>query len=228
MRLFVKAGRHDLVAAFPEEAPAILATSRLQPFLRDFDNPYAADGAPHVQSISIQGPFNTKTGGTAPSPNVFVCHPGTNAGQAAETACATRIVSTLARRAYRRPVSDAEVTGLLTFYQQERARGSFEGGVEFALRRILASPSFVFRPEREPAGIAPGTPYKVTPVELASRLSFFLWSSIPDEELLRSAAAGQLERRRRAGTAGAPHAGRPAVGRARRATSPASGFSCAT
>ncbi len=172
-----------------------MATSRLQPFLRDFDNPYAADGSPHVQSISIQGPFNAKTSGGAPSPNVFVCNPGANASQAAETACATRIISTLARRAYRRPVSNAEVTGLLSFYQQERARGSFEAGVEFALRRILASPSFVFRPEREPAGIAPGTPYKVTPVELASRLSFFLWSSIPDEDLLRSAAGGQLDRR---------------------------------
>jgi len=195
VRLFVKAGRHDLVAAFPDEAPAIMATSRLQPFLRDFDNPYAADGAPHVQSISIQGPFNAKTRGSAPSPNVFVCTPGTNASQADETACATRIISTLARRAYRRPVSNAEVTGLLSFYQQERARGNFQSGVEFALRRILASPSFVFRPEREPAGIAPGTPYKVTPVELASRLSFFLWSSIPDEDLLRSAAGGQLDRR---------------------------------
>jgi mono/diheme cytochrome c family protein len=195
VRLFVKAGRHELVAAFQDEAPAIMATSRLQPFLRDFDNPYAADGAPHVQSISVQGPFNSKAGGGAPSPNVFLCSPGASANQAAETACATRIISTLARRAYRRPVSNADVTGLLSFYQQERARGTFESGVEFALRRILASPSFVFRPEREPAGIAPGTPYKVTPVELASRLSFFLWSSIPDEDLLRSAGGGQLDRR---------------------------------
>ena len=103
-----------------------MATSRLQPFLRDFDNPYAADGAPHVQSISIQGPFNAKTSGSAPSPNVFLCRPAANASQAAETACATRIVSTLARRAYRRPVSNTEVTGLLSFYQQERARGSFD------------------------------------------------------------------------------------------------------
>ena len=79
----------------------------------------------------------------------------------------------------------------MSFYQQERARGSFDTGVEFALRRILASPSFVFRPEREPPGLAPGTPYRVTDVELASRLSFFLWSSIPDEELLRAGGAGQ-------------------------------------
>jgi hypothetical protein len=108
--------------------------------------------------------------------------------------CAARIVSALARRAYRRPVPRTEIDQLLSFYQQERARGSFDTGVEFALRRILASPSFVFRPEHEPSGLAPGTPYPVTDVELASRLSFFLWSSIPDDELLRVAEQGALTR----------------------------------
>jgi mono/diheme cytochrome c family protein len=194
VRVFVKAGERQISAAFPEEAPALLATTRLKPFLRDFDNPYAADGPPHVQSITIQGPYDAKAPVSAPGSRAFVCRPAPNATPAAEAACAARIVSALARRAYRRPVPGTEIAQLMSFYQQERARGSFDTGVEFALRRILASPSFVFRPEREPPGLVPGTPYRVTDVELASRLSFFLWSSIPDEKLLRAAEQGALTR----------------------------------
>jgi hypothetical protein len=195
VRLFVKAGERTVAAAFPEEAPALLATTRLQPFVRDFDNPFAAEGAPHVQSITIQGPFDGAGASRAPAASLFVCRPQPNATRATETACAARIVSALARRAYRRPVSKADVDQLMTFYEQERARGTFDRGIEFALRRVLASPSFVFRPEREPAGAAPGTPYRVTDVELASRLSFFLWSSIPDETLLRAAEQGRLSQK---------------------------------
>jgi hypothetical protein len=194
VRVFVKAGQREIAAAFPEEAPALLATTRLKPFLRDFDNPYAADGPPHVQSITIQGPYNAKAPVSAPGSRALVCRPAADATPSAEVTCATRIVSALARHAYRRPVPKTEIDQLMSFYQQERARGSFYTGVEFALRRILASPSFVFRPEREPPNLAPGTPYRVTDVELASRLSFFLWSSIPDDELLRIAEQGKFNR----------------------------------
>ncbi len=191
LRLHVKAGTRALGAAFLEETPWTLETARLQPFLRDFNSPYAAEGAPHVQSITIQGPYNATASTQAPAANLFVCRP---AAAAAETACARRIVSTIARRAYRRPVTQPEIDGLMGFYRTGRTGASFNAGVEFALRRILASPSFVYRPEREPANVAPGTPYRVTDTELASRLSFFLWSSIPDEELLRVAATGTLSR----------------------------------
>jgi mono/diheme cytochrome c family protein len=109
-----------------------------------------------------------------------------------ETACARRIVSTLARRAYRGPVSDAEVATLLQFYQQGRAGADFETGIQQALARILVAPRFVFRAEDEPKAVAPGAVYRISDVDLASRLSFFLWSSIPDETLLDAAMKGRL------------------------------------
>src|SRR6185436_7105941 len=108
--------------------------------------------------------------------------------------CARRIVTSIGRRAYRRPLTQAEVDGLMTFYATGRKNASFNAGIEFALRRILASPSFVFRPERESTTVAAGVPYRITDYELASRLSFFLWSSIPDAELLRVAGGGTLSK----------------------------------
>src|SRR6185436_17695558 len=111
---------------------------------------------------------------------IFVCRP---ANEPAEPACARTIVSTLAHRAYRQPVPDKDLQRLMTFYQAGRREGTFDTGIQSALQRILASPKFVFRAERDPENIAPGTPYRLTDVELASRLSFFLWSSIPDDEL---------------------------------------------
>ena len=104
-----------------------------------------------------------------------------------------QIVSTLVRRAYRRAPTDADVEPLLGFYRDERAKaGSFDAGIEMALRRILADPEFIFRFEPPPSGVAAGTPYRISDTELASRLSFFLWSSIPDDELLKLAIDGQL------------------------------------
>jgi hypothetical protein len=188
VRRHVKAGQRDVMAAFLEKTSPLYETNRLQRFIRDFANPFDAEGAPHVQSITVQGPFGATRTETPPSPRVFLCRPG--AGET-ERACVTRIVGTLARTAYRRPVSDDEVKDLLSYYDQGRSEGSFETGVQFALRRILASPSFVFRPEAEPAG-ARGASYRVSDVELASRLSFFLWSSIPDEDLMRVATDGRL------------------------------------
>jgi mono/diheme cytochrome c family protein len=184
----VKAGLHDIAAAFLEETPYLLATGRLQPFLRDFNSPYAAEGAPHVQSIAVQGPYNA-TRGDAPAARLFVCRPSS---RAEEDACAQRIIASLGRRAYRRPLSNAERDALVAFYRMGRNGGGFDDGIELALRRVLASPSFVFRGEREPADVPAGTAYRVTPYELASRLSFFLWSSIPDEPLLNAAASRRL------------------------------------
>jgi hypothetical protein len=138
---------------------------------------------------------------------VFICRPDVRRGGSsevrrggssdppgtAETACARRILSALATKAYRRPISDAELGDLLNYYSQARKGGSFQDGIQFGLRRILASPSFVFRPEGEPASITAGTPYRITDAELATRLSFFFWSSLPDEALMRAARAGQLK-----------------------------------
>jgi hypothetical protein len=198
VRVPVKAGTRTITAAFLEETPWALETARLQPFLRDFSNPFAAEGAPHVQSVSVQGPYNMAPASRQATAQLFVCRPSASLG---EVTCGRRIVANLARRAYRRPLEPGELDGLMGFYKEGRqAGGSFNAGVEFALRRILASPSFVFRPEHEPLDSARGTPlapgdvYRITDYELASRLSFFLWSSIPDDELLRVAATGTLSK----------------------------------
>jgi hypothetical protein len=148
-------------------------------------------GDPGVASITITGPLNAKGPGETPSrEKIFVCTPS---GDADEEPCARRILSTLARSAYRRPVSNDDVERLLALYRSARGQGSFENGIGAALQGILVSPEFLFRLERDPANIAPGTPYRVSDVELASRLSFFLWSSIPDEELLTLAEQGKLK-----------------------------------
>ena len=196
VRRTVKAGQRDMVAAFLDATPPLFETNRLQRFIRDFSNPFDAEGAPHVQSITVQGPFGAKTAGAPPSPRVFICRPGRRGGSSdppAEDACARRILSTLASQAYRRPISDAELRDLLNYYSQAKTGGSFPDGIQFGLRRILASPSFVFRPEAEPASIAAGTPYRITDTELATRLSFFFWSSLPDEALMRAARDGRLK-----------------------------------
>jgi hypothetical protein len=190
VRRVVKAGQRDVAAAFLDATPPLFETNRLQRFIRDFSNPFDAEGAPHVQSITIQGPFGTKTAGTPPSPRAFVCRPGRGLS---EDACARRILSTLATQAYRRPITETEIADLLNYYSQAKSGGSFQDGIQFGLRRILASPSFVFRPEAEPASIAAGTPYRITDTELATRLSFFFWSSLPDEALMRAARDGRLK-----------------------------------
>jgi len=191
VRVHVKAGTRTVAAAFLEETPWTLETARLQPFIRDFNSPFAAEGTPHVQTLSVEGPYDVAPTAQPPSARLFVCRPSTSLGEAA---CARRIVTSVGRRAYRRPLTLAETDGLMAFYSTARTGASFNAGVEFALRRILASPSFVFRPEREPLKLATGTAYRISDHELASRLSFFLWSSIPDDELLRVAGAGTLSK----------------------------------
>jgi mono/diheme cytochrome c family protein len=146
---------------------------------------------PHVGYIRIDGPFNAKGAGESPSrKKIFVCNPA-NASQ--EAACAKQIVSSLGRRAYRRPVTDADIEDLMGFYQRGRnAGGNFEHGVEMAIQAILMDPDFIFRKELEPANVTSGTKYRISDVELANRLSFFLWSSVPDETLLTLATRHKL------------------------------------
>jgi len=144
-----------------------------------------------VDSVLIGGPFEpTGPGETPARQRIFVCRP---ADSKDEIPCAKRIFSTLARRAYRRPVTDADLKPLLSFYESGRRNGTFEAGVEMGIRRMLVAPDFLFRVERDPAGAAPGSIYRLNDFELASRLSFFLWSSIPDDELLDLADGGKLK-----------------------------------
>jgi hypothetical protein len=203
VRVPVKAGPRAVGATFVRKIGA--GTQRLRPFLRSSAGTYDATGRPHIETLTVAGPFNATGPGDTPSRRqIFPCRPSTvrepqgrpaqgrGAKASGEEACARTIVSTLARRAFRRPVTNGDLTRLLTFYRAGRAKGSFEAGIQMALRRILASPSFVFRVESDPAGSAPGTIHRVSDVELASRLSFFLWSSIPDDALLEEAIAGRL------------------------------------
>ena len=165
-----------------------------------------------VDSLLIGGPYQATGPGDTPSrERIFVCHP---AGAKDEAACAKQIFSTLARRAYRRPVTDADLRPLLSFYETGRKSGTFESGVEMGLRRLLVAPDFLFRVERDPAGVAPGSAYALNDFELASRLSFFLWSSIPDEQLLGLAEQKQASGSGSSRAAGPTHAGRPPIRRA--------------
>ena len=147
-------------------------------------------GQPGITSITLRGPYSaTGPGETASRKRIFVCRP---ASATDEPRCAKQILSTVARRAYRRPVTDVDVQALLPFYEAGRAEAGFETGIQWALERVLVSPEFLFRVEADKAG---PTPYRVTDLELASRLSMFLWSSIPDDELLAVAEQGKLKDR---------------------------------
>jgi mono/diheme cytochrome c family protein len=189
IRVPVTAGPHVISASFLRKGVP-LDTRRLQPFIRSSADTYDFYGGPHVERIVVTGPFDiTGLGDTPSRQRLFVCRPSP---KLTEEACASRILSTVARRAYRQAVSDADLQRLLTFYKTGRQQGSFETGIQLALQRILASPKFVFRAERDPADLAPGTVHRVPDVDLASRLSFFLWSSIPDDELLTLALQGRL------------------------------------
>src|SRR5688572_589782 len=145
---------------------------------------------PAIGFLRISGPFNAQRPDDSRSRRrVFVCRPAT---AAQEEACARQILTTLARRAYRRPATAQDTTLLMEFFREGRKDGTFDEGVELALRRLLASPQFLVRVEREPATIRAGQSYRITDLELASRLSFFLWSSIPDDELITAASQGRL------------------------------------
>ena len=192
VRVHVTAGPHAVGVTFPHRTFAYEETER-QPALAHFN----MDRHPRVQvalySVSITGPFDPGAPAETPSRRkLFVCQPAAKSSRAVEDACAKRIVSTLARRAFRRAVTDADLEAPLRFYAQTRVEGGFEAGIEMAARAVLASTEFLFRIERDPKNVAPQTAYRISDVELASRLSFFLWSSVPDDELLNLATKGAL------------------------------------
>ena len=206
MRIKVKvaAGAHDVTVAFVGNM-AVKDAVRLQPFLRSSADNFDWAGHPHIQTVAITGPFGATSPGDTPSRRaIFTCGlagpPRRSAGlggtrpatDPAEEQCARQILSRLARRAYRRPATEAELRPLLAFYEEGRQEGSFDRGIQRGLERILASPLFIFRVEQDPASLAPGTAHRLSDVEIASRLSFFLWSSIPDDTLLLRAERGTL------------------------------------
>ncbi len=194
-RMKVKAGPQTIGVAFLQKAHAANEDLVRRPVSSTYDvfigMQYGYSTAPHLSRVVITGPYNVAGLGDTPSRRrVFTCKP---TSQADEGACAKQIVSALARRAFRRAPAEADIAPLLAFYQNERGKtGNFEAGIEMALRRILADPEFIFRFEPTPAGAVPGAPYRISDTELASRLSFFLWSTIPDEELLKLAIEGTL------------------------------------
>ena len=188
-RIKVSAGQHDVGFTFLERPTQ--EQNMWLPSLRDTQEAHNPAGAPRLRTAMIEGPYAASgLGTTASRARVFVCTPKT---AAQEAPCAERILSTVAKRAFRRPLVKGDIDPVLAIYQKERAAGGdFDTGIRTGLARILTSPSFLFRSEQDPAAVPAGAPHRVTELELASRLSFFLWASIPDDELLNLAVAGRL------------------------------------
>jgi hypothetical protein len=189
-RVRLTAGPHKIGVAFLEKTQA-LNTRRLQNYVRSSSDTIDFSGYPHIDEVILTGPFNSTGVARTPSrQRLFVCTPKT---QADEAGCARQILSTVARRAYRADVSERDLATLMDFFRQgRRDGGSFDSGIDLALRRVLASPKFIFRTEQDPAGVPAGAAYRVSDADLASRLSFFLWSSVPDDELLDAASRRTL------------------------------------
>jgi hypothetical protein len=191
-RVTVPAGPHEIGVTFVKDGSSLAESARqpLQAHYNDRRNPFVA---PAINQISLTGPYEAKGAENTPSHRrVFVCRPESLPGK--EEACARTILTTLMRRAYRRPIAKAEVEGPLAFYREGRAEKDFDAGIGKALSAVLINPEFLFRVESEPKNIPAGGVYRISDLELASRLSFFLWSSIPDDELLAAAIAGKLSR----------------------------------
>jgi cytochrome c551/c552 len=195
VRLPMKAGPQTVVVTFIKKTEAAVDDlwQRFEATTADLQTgvQYGYTTVPHLASVEIIGPYNILGPGNTPSrARIFVCRPAT---PNEELPCARKIISTLSRRAFRRQVTAMDTDRLLAFYRSGRQTGSFDAGIEMALRRLLADPEFVFRFERTPANVAAGSAYRIPDLELASRLSFFLWSSIPDDELLAIAEHGELK-----------------------------------
>jgi mono/diheme cytochrome c family protein len=187
-RVFVPAGPREVGIAFVKRNGA-QSHEPLKLHTRDLDL-QNMNGLPVVDYVNVTGPFNATGAGDTPSRRrIFLCAPERISD---ELPCAERILSTLAHRAYRRPATAEDVDLLLEFYGSGRERGTFDTGIQNALRVLLTSPAFLFRSEPDPADVAPGSVYAVGDLALASRLSFFLWSSLPDDELLQLAERGRL------------------------------------
>ena len=189
VRFPAQAGTRLLGVAFLQqttEPEGMLLPPTMYPDIIDFKG-----GIPAVDSVTITGPFDTKGPGETPSRSkIFACRPVTSND---EEPCARKILSTLARRAYRRPVTDEDLQALFSLYKTGRSEGDFIAGIQLALEGMLVSSKFLFRIESDPENVAPGVAYRISDLELASRLSFFLWSSIPDDELLGLAERGRLK-----------------------------------
>ncbi|HEX6998430.1 MAG TPA: DUF1592 domain-containing protein [Gammaproteobacteria bacterium] len=180
----LKAGPHDIGVAFLYQG-ALQTSVRLQPYLRSSQDILDVTGHPHIQTLTVSGPYGATGPGDTPSrQRIFVCYPDAGADPAAERRCAREILSVLARRAYRGDDTPDDVDTLMAFFEKGRAKHGFEHGIQVAIERLLASPKFTFRVERDPPELAPGEVHPVSSRELATRLSFFIWSSIPDDELL--------------------------------------------
>lgn len=193
VRLPVKAGPHTVGVTFREKTGAV-PDGVMQPFQRSNFDTQEQRGVPVVESLGIGGPFHASGAGDTPSRRkIFLCRP---AASREELNCARRILSALARGAYRRPVNEADIEVPLNFYQSGRdsagSQDPFEAGIESGVRFLLAGPEFLFRIENDPPHAEPGSVHRVSDFELASRLSFFLWSSIPDDALIEVAAHGKL------------------------------------
>jgi hypothetical protein len=190
VRVPVKAGLRQVMATMLKSDGAVPeggGADRLSPYSRNSDNATAPIA---IASLLIGGPYEGKVALDSPSRQLlYVCRP---ANAAEESSCVAKILSNLARRAYRRSATDEDVQTLVGFYKRARAAGNFDDGIRSALERVLVSPDFLFRIEADPASAAPGAVYRVSDVELASRLSFALWSSIPDDTLLDLAIQGKL------------------------------------
>jgi len=198
VRVTAGAGPHDVGVTFINDGSSLLETPR-QPQLARFNERRQPRTGPAIDQVSVSGPYAAKGAEDTPSRRrIFVCRPdGSNTEK--ETECAKTILSTLMRRAYRRPIAKGEVEGPMAFYRQGRADGDFDAGIGRALSSVLINPEFLFRVEADPASAkAAGKPrehvYRISDLELASRLSFFLWSSLPDDELLDAAVRGKLSR----------------------------------
>jgi len=190
-RIRVTAGPHQLGVTFLKNPSSLLETRR-QPYQAHYNMHRHPRISPALYQVSITGPYGTNGHGDTPSRRrIFVCQPR-KPGE--DEPCARRIVSTLMRRAYRRPAADADLQKPMELFRKARAEGDFDTGIEMALSAVLVNPQFLFRIEPDPPGVAPRSAYCVPDIALASRLSFFLWSSIPDDELLELATRGELSK----------------------------------
>ncbi len=187
----VTAGPHQLGVTFVKKSASLIETER-QPYQARFNMHRHPRTSPAVYQVSVIGPFDATGAGDSPSRRrLFVSQP---ANSDDDDRCANEILSVLIRRAYRRPVADDDLLRPMEFFHQNHAEGGFDAGIEAALASVLVNPNFLFRIERDPADGAPGMAYRISDLELASRLAFFLWSSIPDDELLAVAERDELHR----------------------------------
>jgi hypothetical protein len=190
VRIPVTAGPHTLAVTFIQKPSALLVTER-KPYQAAFNFYRHPRIQPAVFSITVNGPYGEASPGDTPSRRrIFVCAPGS----ATDEKCATNILSKLVRRAFRRPITDADLEKPMAFFRETAAKDGFDAGIEMALSSVLVNPKFFFRIESDPEGVVAGTAYRLNDIELASRLSFFLWSSIPDDELLDTAVRGELSK----------------------------------